>query len=108
MRRTTRNGVFAVVAVSGAMAAALPVSAAFADDGAGARGAAAGSPGPVSGNIVRLPVDVPVNVRGNTVNVVGLLNPAATPTRTRRPGRGRGRPRPAERPRGARPPARPV
>ncbi|MFF1403985.1 chaplin [Streptomyces sp. NPDC058294] len=77
MRRATRNGVFAVAAASGAMAVALPVSAAFAADGAGARGAAAGSPGLGSGNTVQLPVDVPVNVCGNTVNVVGLLNPAA-------------------------------
>ncbi|MFF5860513.1 chaplin [Streptomyces sp. NPDC012751] len=77
MRRATRNGVIAVVAASGAMAVALPVSAAFAADGAGAHGAAAGSPGLVSGNGIQLPVHVPVNVCGNTVNVVGLLNPAA-------------------------------
>lgn len=77
MRRATRNGVIAVVAASGAMAVALPVSAAFAADGAGAGGTAAGSPGLVSGNGIQLPVHVPVNVCGNTVNVVGLLNPAA-------------------------------
>ncbi|MFH9401219.1 chaplin [Streptomyces sp. NPDC017638] len=77
MRRATRNGVIAVAAASGAMAVALPVSAAFAADGAGARGAAAGSPGLLSGNGVQLPVDVPVNVCGNTVDLVGLLNPAA-------------------------------
>ncbi|AYN42888.1 DUF320 domain-containing protein [Streptomyces dangxiongensis] len=68
---------FAVAAASGAMAVALPVSAAFAADGAGAQGTAAGSPGLISGNTVQLPVHVPVNVCGNTVNVVGLLNPAA-------------------------------
>ncbi|WP_225825402.1 chaplin [Streptomyces naphthomycinicus] len=67
----------AVAATAGAMAVALPVSAAFAADGADARGAAAGSPGLVSGNGIQLPVHVPVNVCGNTVNVVGLLNPAA-------------------------------
>ena len=39
-------------------------------------GAAAGSPGVLSGNTVQVPVHVPVNVCGNTVNVVGLLNPA--------------------------------
>ncbi|MFI9803560.1 chaplin [Streptomyces sp. NPDC052301] len=77
MRRATRNGVLAVAAASGAMAVALPVSAAFAADGAGAEGSAAGSPGLISGNGVQLPVHVPVNVCGNTVNVVGLLNPAA-------------------------------
>ncbi|MEQ8147666.1 chaplin [Streptomyces sp. OP7] len=72
MRRVTRNGVIAVAAASGAMAVAMP---AYADSGA--EGVAAGSPGAVSGNTVQLPVDAPVNVCGNTVNVVGLLNPAA-------------------------------
>lgn len=77
MRRATRNGVIAVAAASGAMAVALPVSTAFAAGGADAHGSAAGSPGLVSGNGIQLPVHVPVNVCGNTVNVVGLLNPAA-------------------------------
>ncbi|MFB8781612.1 MULTISPECIES: chaplin [Streptomyces] len=62
----------AVAAASGAMAVAMP---AYADSGA--EGVAAGSPGVASGNSVQLPVHVPVNVCGNTVNVVGLLNPAA-------------------------------
>ncbi|OIJ94007.1 chaplin [Streptomyces monashensis] len=66
----------ALVTASGAMAVALPVSAAFAADSSAAAGTAAGSPGLVSGNGVQLPVDLPVNVCGNTVDVVGLLNPA--------------------------------
>lgn len=45
--------------------------------GASAEGVAVGSPGVLSGNVVQAPVDIPVNVCGNTVNVVGLLNPAA-------------------------------
>ncbi|MEW2515905.1 chaplin [Streptomyces sp. NPDC046870] len=77
MRRATRNGVIAVAAASGAMAVALPVSTAFAAGGSDAQGSAAGSPGLVSGNGIQLPVLVPVNVCGNTVDVVGLLNPAA-------------------------------
>ncbi|MEV7793326.1 chaplin [Streptomyces sp. NPDC087512] len=76
MRRVTRNGVFAVAA-SGALAVTLPAYAAFASDGATAAGSAAGSAGAVSGNTVQVPVSVPVNVCGNTLNVVGLLNPAA-------------------------------
>jgi hypothetical protein len=75
MRRVTRNGLIAVAAASGAMALTAPVTA-FAADGASANGASADSPGVISGNTVQLPVDVPVNVCGNTVNVVGLLNPA--------------------------------
>lgn len=42
---------------------------------AGAQGAAVGSPGVLSGNLVQVPVHVPVNVCGNTINVIGLLNP---------------------------------
>ncbi len=30
-----------------------------------------------SGNQIQVPVHVPVNVCGNSINVVGLLNPAA-------------------------------
>ncbi|MEW2133147.1 chaplin [Streptomyces sp. NPDC005435] len=76
MKRATRNGVIGVAAASGAMAMAMPVSAAFAAGGASADGAAVGSPGVLSGNSVQVPVSVPVNACGNTVNVVGLLNPA--------------------------------
>ncbi|WP_318200031.1 chaplin family protein [Streptomyces sp. SCL15-4] len=71
MKRVTRNSVIAFAAASGAMAMA---GAAHADSAAG--GYAGGSPGLVSGNGIQLPVDVPVNACGNTVNVVGLLNPA--------------------------------
>ncbi|MCW5251024.1 MULTISPECIES: chaplin [unclassified Streptomyces] len=46
------------------------------DGGAHAEGHASDSPGVGSGNNVQVPVDVPVNVCGNSVNVVGLLNPA--------------------------------
>jgi hypothetical protein len=30
----------------------------------------------LSGNVIQVPVHVPVNVCGNTVNIVALLNPA--------------------------------
>ncbi|MEH2211136.1 chaplin [Nostoc sp.] len=43
---------------------------------AGAQGAAIGSPGVASGNVIQVPIHVPVNVCGNTINVIGLLNPA--------------------------------
>lgn len=71
MKRVTRNTLIAVAAASGAMAMA-PVAHA----GAGADGTEAGSPGAVSGNGIQLPVAVPVNVCGNSVDVGGLLNPA--------------------------------
>jgi hypothetical protein len=44
--------------------------------GASATGSSVGSPGILSGNTVQVPVDVPVNVCGDTVNVVGVANSA--------------------------------
>ncbi|MEU6441235.1 chaplin [Streptomyces sp. NPDC047046] len=44
--------------------------------GAQANGVATRSPGILSGNLVQVPVNIPVNVSGNTINVIGLLNPA--------------------------------
>ncbi|MGW7243585.1 chaplin [Streptomyces sp. NPDC054804] len=43
---------------------------------AGANGAAVASPGVLSGNVIEVPVNIPVNVCGDTVDVIGLLNPA--------------------------------
>lgn len=33
------------------------------------------SPGVGSGNVVQVPVHIPVNLCGNTVSVIGALNP---------------------------------
>ncbi|CAL9461363.1 hypothetical protein SUDANB140_02652 [Streptomyces sp. enrichment culture] len=60
--------------VAGAIMALGMAAPAFAD--AGAEGAAVGSPGVLSGNVVQVPVNVGANVCGNSINVVGLLNPA--------------------------------
>ncbi|MEU5000759.1 chaplin [Streptomyces sp. NPDC021622] len=43
---------------------------------AGAKGMAVDSSGVLSGNLVQVPAHVPANVCGNTVNVIGVLNPA--------------------------------
>jgi LPXTG-motif cell wall-anchored protein len=43
--------------------------------GSSAHGVAQGSPGVGSGNNAQAPVDVPVNVCGNSVDVIALLNP---------------------------------
>ncbi|MBV2154564.1 chaplin [Kitasatospora sp. SUK 42] len=44
---------------------------------AGAEGVAANSPGVASGNNIQIPVHLPVNVCGNTINVlIAALNPA--------------------------------
>ncbi len=56
--------------------ASVLAGAGMASADAGAQGAAIGSPGVLSGNVVQVPVHVPVSVCGNTVSVIGLLNPA--------------------------------
>ncbi|MEV6753701.1 chaplin [Streptomyces sp. NPDC051214] len=71
MSRTAKALALSTVAV-----AAMAGSAGIAAADAGAEGAAVGSPGVLSGNMAQVPVHIPVNVCGNTVNVIGLLNPA--------------------------------
>lgn len=41
-----------------------------------AEGVAVGSPGVLSGNVIQIPVHIPINVCGNSINVIGLINPA--------------------------------
>ncbi|MFE5487866.1 chaplin [Streptomyces sp. NPDC056527] len=65
----------ALTMVAGGIVAA-GAGVASAHGGADAHGEALHSPGVASGNLVQVPVHVPVNVSGNTVNVIGLLNPA--------------------------------
>ncbi|MFD5001204.1 MULTISPECIES: chaplin ChpH [Streptomyces] len=65
-----------VVAAAAATGGLLLAGAGVAAADSGAQGAAVGSPGVVSGNNVQVPVHVPVNVCGNTISVIGLLNPA--------------------------------
>ncbi|ANP54085.1 hypothetical protein J2Z21_005368 [Streptomyces griseochromogenes] len=64
--------VAAAVATGGLVLAGAGMAAAD----SGAQGAALHSPGVLSGNVVQAPVHVPVNVCGNTISVVGILNPA--------------------------------
>ncbi|MDX6763228.1 chaplin [Streptomyces sp. F8] len=64
----------ALVLATAGLAAAGAAGSAVADSSA--EGAAVGSPGVLSGNLLQVPVHVPVNVCGNTVNVIALLNPA--------------------------------
>ncbi|CAL9568624.1 Chaplin-F [Streptomyces sp. enrichment culture] len=64
-----------LVLTSAAVAAVAGTAGVAAAD-SGAQGAAAESPGVLSGNVVQVPIHVPVNVCGNTADVIGLLNPA--------------------------------
>ncbi|MEU5523164.1 chaplin ChpH [Streptomyces sp. NPDC047860] len=65
-----------VVAVAAATGGLVLAGAGMAAADSGAQGAAVHSPGVVSGNVIQAPIHIPVNVCGNTVSVIGLLNPA--------------------------------
>ncbi|MGY1500684.1 chaplin [Streptomyces sp. QTS52] len=71
MSRIAKGLALSTVAVA-AVAGTAGVAAADSD----AHGVAAHSPGVLSGNVLQVPIHIPVNVCGNTVNIVGLLNPA--------------------------------
>jgi ChpA-C len=72
MDRVARKGFVTAMVAGGVLA-----SAGYAQADAAAGGEAKGSPGVLSGNAVQVPVHVPVNVCGNTIDVIGLLNPAS-------------------------------
>lgn len=40
-------------------------------------GSAVGSPGLLSGDVIQIPVDLGLNLCGDSIDLVGLLNPAA-------------------------------
>lgn len=65
-----------VVAVAAATGGLVLGGAGVAAADAGAQGAAVQSPGVASGNVVQVPIHLPINACGNTVNIIGLLNPA--------------------------------
>jgi hypothetical protein len=60
--------------VAGAIMTLGMAAPAMADSGAD--GSAVNSPGVLSGNVVQVPVHVPINVCGNSLGVIALLNPA--------------------------------
>ncbi|MDR3084244.1 MAG: chaplin, partial [Streptomyces sp.] len=72
MRQTLSRGMVAAAAATGILS--LCGNPVYADSGAS--GSAADSPGIASGNTLQVPVHIPINVCGNSVDVVGVLNPA--------------------------------
>ncbi|HLL35262.1 MAG TPA: chaplin ChpH [Streptomyces sp.] len=64
-----------VVAAAAATGGLVLAGAGMAVADSGAQGAAVHSPGVASGNVVQVPVHIPVNACGNTVSVIGVLNP---------------------------------
>ncbi|GAA3832372.1 chaplin [Streptomyces phyllanthi] len=64
-----------VVAAAAATGGLVLAGAGVAVAGSGAHGVTVGAQGIGSGNVVQAPVHVPVNACGNTISVIGLLNP---------------------------------
>ncbi|POX64902.1 chaplin [Streptomyces sp. Ru62] len=62
--------------LTSAAVAAVAGGAGVASADAGAGAVAAKSPGVLSGNVIQVPIHVPINVCGNTVDFIALLNPA--------------------------------
>ncbi|GAA2720742.1 MULTISPECIES: chaplin [Streptomyces] len=74
---SAKKAALALAAAGVALGATVVPAAATDDDfsGAGASGVATGSPGVVSGNVIQIPIDIPINLCGNTIDIIGLLNP---------------------------------
>ncbi|MER7001121.1 chaplin [Streptomyces sp. NPDC000410] len=72
MRQVIGKGILTAAAAT----SILSLNGGYANATSHADGEAVGSPGVVSGNSVQVPVEVPVNVCGNSVDVIGVLNPA--------------------------------
>ncbi|QKW53126.1 chaplin [Streptomyces buecherae] len=72
MRQVAKKGLITMAAAGGVLA----VAGGYAHADSAAHGSSSNSPGVLSGNNVQVPVHVPINACGNTVDVVGALNPA--------------------------------
>ncbi|RSS78917.1 chaplin [Streptomyces sp. WAC06614] len=73
MSRLLKNAALALAATGLALAGAAGTAVADAT----AEGVAVGSPGVLSGNVVQVPIHAQLNLCGNSVNIIGLVNPAA-------------------------------
>ncbi|MCU7826321.1 chaplin [Kitasatospora sp. DSM 101779] len=71
---TALRTALALAAAAGTLV--LGAAAGTASASAGADGLATNSPGVLSGNVIQIPVHIPVNVCGNSIGVVSILNPA--------------------------------
>ena len=77
MHYSTRRRVALGLTTGGLLMTGLGMTTAQADTAATASGDAAGSPGAGSGNVLQIPINLPVNVCGNQVDVIGILNSVA-------------------------------
>jgi hypothetical protein len=65
-----------IAALVGATGGLVLAGAGLANAEATAHGSAYDSPGIVSGNNVQIPIHIPVNVCGDTISVIGILDQA--------------------------------
>ncbi|WP_128378802.1 chaplin [Streptomyces cavernae] len=65
------------LALTSVAAAALAGTAGVAAADSDAQSSSVSSSGVLAGNTLQLPIHLPMNVCGNTVDVIGLLNPAS-------------------------------
>jgi hypothetical protein len=72
MHHSTKRRVVLGMTTGGLLVGGLGMGIAQADTAAS--GAAAGSPGLLSGNLIQIPINAPINVCGNSISVVGILD----------------------------------
>ncbi|MFB6673425.1 chaplin [Streptomyces sp. NPDC057684] len=65
-----------LIATAALGAATVLAGAGVASADSEADGIAANSPGFISGNVIQLPIGIPINACGDSISVIGLLNPA--------------------------------
>ncbi|MFD5468149.1 chaplin [Kitasatospora sp. NPDC127059] len=64
------------LAATALAAVAVLAGAGTAAADATANGAAIGSPGVLSGNVIQVPIHIPINICGNSIDLIGIANPA--------------------------------
>jgi len=69
--RSFKKAAVVTVAASGMILAGATAASASSD----AEAAAVGSPGVLSGNVIQVPINIPINLCGNGINILALLNP---------------------------------
>jgi hypothetical protein len=74
MHHSTKRRVVLGMTTGGLLVGGLGMGVAQADSAA--TGATTASPGVLSGNLIQIPVNIPVNVCGNDISVVGILDSA--------------------------------
>ena len=74
--RKLAQGALGTAAVAALLLGGAASASAHHIRGAAAEGVAVASPGVLSGNLIQVPVHIPVNLCGNSIDVIAALNPA--------------------------------